>query len=312
MTSKSAAELEREAEAARASLIQTAEAIQNRMSPGRMVDEFSDYFRHSDGAKAFENMKTQVRDNPLPLALVGAGLAWLFMGGGPKSRDMAEAVGAPSRPDGPANDAWRRTPGVAQPSPGAGLSGTHQTGMKDSAGGAMKSAASKAGSAYETASGRVSSAAGSAADTASHTGEKTAEAVRHAGSRTQRMFSDTLDQEPLIIGALGVAVGAAIAAVLPRTRVEEEYVGPYAEKAGESAKEAMSRGAESARNVAGEAYRAGARQAEKQTHGQAGSAGPSAGASNSTNSRPAPAEPVGSSTGAPAQASPGKEPEKKS
>src|SRR5690606_2996711 len=89
------------------------------------------------------------------------------------------------------------------------------------------------GGTMERASGAFSSMAGSAADSASHLSHRTAEAAwhvsdraRHAGSRAQRMFSDTLDQEPLILGALGVAVGAAIGAMLPTTRFEEEYVAP--------------------------------------------------------------------------------------
>jgi hypothetical protein len=38
-----------------------------------------------------------------------------------------------------------------------------------------------------------------------------------------------LEREPLIVGAIGVAVGAAIGAMMPSTRIEEEYVGETAE-----------------------------------------------------------------------------------
>jgi len=70
MTQESAAQLEREAEAARSRMVETASALQNKLSPGQLVDELGSYFKNSDGSMALENLKTQVRDNPLPLALI--------------------------------------------------------------------------------------------------------------------------------------------------------------------------------------------------------------------------------------------------
>lgn len=295
MTGKSASELEREADAIRANIMQTAEVLQNRMTPSHVLDDLGSYFRNSEGAMAFENLKTQVRDNPLPLALVGAGLAWLFMGGGPKSSTIARTADPYSHPDGggtASGEVWPDSPGLSETELGAGLSG--ETATRETSGGAMASAASRVSSAYESATRKASSAAGSAADTTSHLGHRTAEAgryaasqARHAGSRAQRMVSETFDQEPLIIGALGVAVGAAIAAMMPRTRFEEEYVEPYAEKAQESAKDAMQRGTESAKKVASEAYRAGEKEAERQAERSSarGSAGTSTAAAASRSSK---------------------------
>ena len=82
MTDKSAAELELDAEAARAQVADTAESIRNKMSPGQLIDEFAGLFTGGDGAATLTTLKAQVRDNPLPLTLVGAGLAWLMLGGG--------------------------------------------------------------------------------------------------------------------------------------------------------------------------------------------------------------------------------------
>ena len=92
MSDQSAASLEREANAVRTQVADTAEKLRDKMTPGQMIDEVADYFRNSDGSLALGNLKTQVRDNPLPLALVGAGLAWLFLGGGPTSRDIGETA----------------------------------------------------------------------------------------------------------------------------------------------------------------------------------------------------------------------------
>jgi uncharacterized protein YjbJ (UPF0337 family) len=39
-------------------------------------------------------------------------------------------------------------------------------------------------------------------------------------------LSDLLDKQPLVIGAVGVAIGAAVAGAFPVTSVENEWAGP--------------------------------------------------------------------------------------
>ncbi|ESX46945.1 hypothetical protein X761_30715 [Mesorhizobium sp. LSHC424B00] len=82
MNEKSAAELEREAEAARARVMETAESIRGKMTPGQLLDEFTGLFSGGESAAMLSNLRTQVRDNPLPVTMVGAGLAWLMFGSG--------------------------------------------------------------------------------------------------------------------------------------------------------------------------------------------------------------------------------------
>ncbi|KEO61696.1 DUF3618 domain-containing protein [Thioclava indica] len=48
-------------------------------------------------------------------------------------------------------------------------------------------------------------------------------------SRRADQVSDLYEDHPLAIGALAFAVGAAIAGALPRTRLEDEYVGEYSD-----------------------------------------------------------------------------------
>jgi creatinine amidohydrolase/Fe(II)-dependent formamide hydrolase-like protein len=50
--------------------------------------------------------------------------------------------------------------------------------------------------------------------------------------------SESLDEAPLIALAGGLAAGALIAALLPRTRTEERLVRPYANRAKETARSA--------------------------------------------------------------------------
>lgn len=70
-------ELEREIEARRARIENRVDELAARLSPGQMLDEALRYTRNGPGAEFTRNLKRSVVENPLPVALVGAGLAWL-------------------------------------------------------------------------------------------------------------------------------------------------------------------------------------------------------------------------------------------
>ena len=66
----------------------------------------------------------------------------------------------------------------------------------------------------------------------SETGEQLWQGARDAGDRAsyygrrvRRGFFDTLHEQPLVLGALGLAAGAAIGAALPATEKEDEWLG---------------------------------------------------------------------------------------
>ncbi|WP_028165681.1 DUF3618 domain-containing protein [Bradyrhizobium elkanii] len=77
-----AEQLEREAEQTRAQIASTLGELRACMTPGHVLDQLAD--RVSDGAGlAFaRNLRDQAVRNPMPLALMGASLAWLMLGGG--------------------------------------------------------------------------------------------------------------------------------------------------------------------------------------------------------------------------------------
>src|SRR5437660_6645003 len=74
-------QLERETEATRAQIAATLDELRGRMTPGQVVDQLVDYARDSGGGEFFRNFGQQVAGNPLPVTLVGAGLAWLMLAG---------------------------------------------------------------------------------------------------------------------------------------------------------------------------------------------------------------------------------------
>jgi hypothetical protein len=49
------------------------------MTPGRVVDQVIDYTRGSPAAEFLYNLGREVRENPMPLVVVGIGIVWLVL-----------------------------------------------------------------------------------------------------------------------------------------------------------------------------------------------------------------------------------------
>jgi hypothetical protein len=70
-------EIEEEIEYTRGRVDETLNAIQDKLSPGGLIDQVIEYVRESPGKYASSLTKTIIL-NPLPSALVGIGIAWLL------------------------------------------------------------------------------------------------------------------------------------------------------------------------------------------------------------------------------------------
>jgi hypothetical protein len=75
---------------------------------------------------------------------------------------------------------------------------------------------------------------------------------------------EALDREPLVVGAIGLAIGAAIGAMLPHTRVEDETFGDTRDHLRDEAMASAQRGYEAAKDVASESYAAARETADKE------------------------------------------------
>lgn len=101
---KSAAELERDIRRTEDEIARTLDLIQQKVSPGAAVDAVVRMSREN-GAEFAANLGRSVRDNPIPIALVGTGLAWLMLSGrGKEDDDRATIAYSSSR----GSDDWRR------------------------------------------------------------------------------------------------------------------------------------------------------------------------------------------------------------
>lgn len=77
-TEKTSADIQREIDADRERIGSRIDAIQERMSPGQLIDEVMAYAKGSGGGEYVSNLGQAVKTNPIPVALMGVGLAWLM------------------------------------------------------------------------------------------------------------------------------------------------------------------------------------------------------------------------------------------
>ncbi|MER9231600.1 hypothetical protein NKI56_05750 [Mesorhizobium sp. M0622] len=263
MTDKSAAELERDADIARAKVADTADSIRSKMTPGQLIDEFTGMFS-GEGSAMLTNLKAQVRDNPLPLTLVGAGLAWLMLGKGTSVDSSALGVYQTRRGPDPARDfsdrrslggeGWQGSSGdeYGAESEGSGIGTT----LSDAAG----SVASVAGGATKA----VADLAGNAREGVRSTAGQLGSAASDVTARARQSAQDLFQREPLAIAAVGLAVGTAIGVMLPHTATEDEQLGAYRDKLRDSAEDVFEKGLEQAKQVAAEAYETAKEEADRQ------------------------------------------------
>src|ERR1700680_1254690 len=83
-------QLERQVHQARARLTETLEELRAGMTPGQVVDQLAEDAREGPAAEFFRNLVREIRENPLPLALIGAGVAWLIIASNQSSRARAK------------------------------------------------------------------------------------------------------------------------------------------------------------------------------------------------------------------------------
>ena len=72
-------QLEQEADQTRAQLSGTLEELRARMTPGQIVDRVVDYASEGPAADFLSNVGREIRENPMPLVLIGIGIVWLIV-----------------------------------------------------------------------------------------------------------------------------------------------------------------------------------------------------------------------------------------
>jgi ElaB/YqjD/DUF883 family membrane-anchored ribosome-binding protein len=229
-------QLEREVDRIRGRIEETLSDLRERLSPNLLMEDLFDYSQVYGGADFVRNLGRQVTQNPLPVALMGAGLAWLMF-----------AQNSPSDAETSFTEWTKRTEAMTD------YESDRRKGMGDS----------KSDGIY----GRASDAMGGARDRASEMMDKARDTTSGAYEKVSRSMSSAMDsvsskmptprgvtnfmqEQPIVLAGIGVAIGAIIGALLPSTKVEERFIGPTAgslkEQAKDTAREQWERGKEMA------------------------------------------------------------------
>src|SRR5205814_2445962 len=85
-------QLERDTQSCRDQLADTLDELRARMSPGEVVDQLVDYAQDTTGGLFFQHLKQQVANNPLPVAVMAAGFAWLMVGKGVSASNIRQCT----------------------------------------------------------------------------------------------------------------------------------------------------------------------------------------------------------------------------
>lgn len=204
------------------------------------------------------NISASMRGNSLPLLLIGTGLGLML------TRSFRDSDGYHGGfnlyRDDEAGDLMRRT---ADPTAGFGYDEDDYRATRSSARGMISSAGERLTSLRDNMTDSVSSMRDTVTDSVSSATDlvtsRVSDMTDRASDYTQRArsgLSTLATEQPLVLGALGLLAGAALAAMVPRTHMEEEYMGEAAQRLREEARNTATETYERAKSAAQKAAEA--------------------------------------------------------
>jgi hypothetical protein len=259
--------------------------LSDRLTPGQVIDEMLTYSK-ANGGTAFRAFSNVMRENPLPSLLIGAGCMMFLsekMGSSASSGRAASSDPNWVSRIGEAQSSHSAMSAVRS----AAASASNRSGVARASGSESAQASNVADTVRQgaTATGDKASAAadatrimahdwrdrasdaaararqnagdtiGAVRDYSSSLGERVTDAAdrkrRQAADRASRARAAArsfVSDQPLLCAALGIAVGAAIASLLPRTSQEDQLMGATSD----AVKEATSQVASEQRDAAKE------------------------------------------------------------
>ncbi|RYC29894.1 DUF3618 domain-containing protein [Lichenibacterium minor] len=252
---QSSSEVAHEAEDTRANLASTLEQLRTNLQPQNVMEEVVSNARIG-AASVADNLVGVAKQYPIPSVLIAAGSALImrfFSKRGDTGPSGSEAFGGASpRPSQTprvlaSRPPMLRNPSSFQPAPGRG-------------GSAASTLAEARDDLVEGLSTRGAALRRQAADayqsTSSQAGEAMQSMSRYLPSdrgEVKSKLSTLFEEQPLVLGAIGLAIGAAIGAALPMTETEDNLMGSTAHRLRDQATDAARHEVDEMRAAAGEA-----------------------------------------------------------
>lgn len=253
--------IEQDINRSRSALNETIEKLGGKLSPGQIVDEALGLAQGQLG-QFTANLGKQVRDNPLPLLLIGAGVG-LMVFNQMQGKDDAPKL---SEDDWRAEHHFRRieeartrsprTPDESEESYGMRLHEEHAKALdlKQMAGEAYDAFQARVKRTVDGLEQRALAVRDAVAGGISKAGHFVSDQAKHAGEmagNAKHQAIDLYDQNPLAAGAIGVAIGALIGSLTPLSSVERKNLQGVADEALKAGAGLAERGANAVEKAAG-------------------------------------------------------------
>lgn len=258
----------------------TAEDIRYKVSPEGIKAEVSGFISHKTQGW-LDGLKQQAMDNPmqaiaagtaiavpalrlargfpLPLLMIGAGLALSSKtirdraaeAAAPEIEKAREVMGETAARAQSLGDGMRKAMSYAE-SQAAGMASEAQDavgGMADAAGEMAGDLRDRAAQTADAVTGKVRAGIDAASEKAKETIERARSTANDAATAAPAAASKLIRDNAALIGGLGVAIGAILAASLPSTRAEAGVMGKASDRVKRAASTATQSGFEAAKDT---------------------------------------------------------------
>ncbi|WP_397453680.1 DUF3618 domain-containing protein [Pseudomonas sp. NA-150] len=229
---KSPEVIEREIDAQRASIGNIVDALESKFTPGQVFDQALS-FMQSNGTTFLTNLGTSVRNNPVPAVVTSVGILWLMM--------------SQNRPPTP-----RPTYHVDPAQDKVGEWADDLADGIDHARDHFHKTAETLKEGYQAAKGKaadLSDNLGTASENISHAVHGASDRLVRSTQVVSNQISQLLKEQPLMVAAAGIALGAMLGAALPSTATEQRYMGKSSAGLADKVKQHAREGFETVRDT---------------------------------------------------------------
>ena len=220
---KDPATLEREINQTRAEMNQTLDSLERKLTAGQLLDQCLKFFGMK-GTEIGSSLGRSIKDNPMPVLLTATGIGWMMFGPSQTRTVVRYNRSAYDEAEEGAEGVMSRMSDKMQ----SGATATRQQFAKTT---------ETAKETVNRTTDKVKETAGQATDTLRETVSKTADYAQAQANQARERFNTLLEEQPLILGAFGLAVGAMIGAAFPSTEQEDRLVGEIRDNALNKGKE---------------------------------------------------------------------------
>jgi len=270
-------EIRSEIDRTRSDMDETFAALDAKFTPKEIGLELWNLFK-GGSSTGVSKLWQVAREHPMPAAVVGLGLGWLLVESSSKSEKDAYDGRYRGEYRGVGSGAYGSS--YRQGYAGTGYSGTgyesdEDSGLLSAAGDKVKDLAGSAKDAFSSAGDKVSDAAGwtkehasdlghqvadkasQVADKASNLGHQAKDRASELGHQATRQahraklgFWQTMEENPLMVGAAVLALGVIAGLAVPSTDKEDELMGETRDRLFDDVKEAGQQALDKGKHVA--------------------------------------------------------------